>query len=175
MECKIAFFCFILCAGNTFLLSEGMKFLHKKYVILITAGSAKGPIAKIKVETSSSRISYGIHGSRSLVDIDNRGKLKLMKKLDNNVAASINNTAITVTAKKQGTSDKASTTVIIIVLPVNFGDQFVSQIKMEAESKEKNKQPKYRNYSNKRLPRINAALELTPQGKAKISLNAALK
>ncbi|XP_028416035.1 lactoperoxidase-like [Dendronephthya gigantea] len=142
MDCKIAFFCFILCAGNNFLLSEGMKFSHKKYVILITAGSAKGPIAKIQVETSSSRISYGIKGSRSLVDIDNHGKLKLMKKLDNKMAASINNTAITVIAKKQGTSEKASTTVIIIVLPKNFGDQFVSQIKMEAKSKEKNKKPK---------------------------------
>lgn len=130
----------LICIHSNFL---GMKFSHKKYVILITAGSAKGPIAKINVEASSSRISYAIKGSRSLVDIDNGGKLKLVKKLDDKMAVAINNTGITVIARKQRTLEETSTTIIIIVLPVNFGDQFVSQVKIENESAKKNKQPKY--------------------------------
>lgn len=132
----------------------GMKFSHKKYLIVLTAGSNKGPVAKIKVEASTSSISYSITGARSLVDINNSGKLKLMKNLNAKIASALNNTEITIVASKQGTSEKASTIVIIIILPLYFGDQYIPQIAMEEDSSVKEKQSQYKHITARVLLRF---------------------
>jgi hypothetical protein len=131
-----------------------MKFSHKKYLIVLTAGSNKGPVAKIKVEASTSSISYSITGARSLVDINNSGKLKLMKNLDAKIASALNNTEITIVASKQGTSEKASTIVIIIILPLYFGDQYIPQIAMEEDSSVKEKQSQFKHITARVLLRF---------------------
>ncbi len=111
-----------------------MKFSHKSYVIVLTAGSDEGTVATIKVEAPSSSIFYSISGAGSLLDIDNSGKLKLMKKLDNKIAGALNNTKITVVASNQGTWKKTSTTVSIIILPLYFGDQYIHEVSMVKDS-----------------------------------------
>ncbi len=109
----------------------GLKFSHKTYVIMLNAGSDKDDVvATIQVEAPTSRTCYSISRVDSLVDINNSGKLKLKRKLNKRNTAQLKIRRIRVVANNRGTSEKTSTTVIIIILPPCFGNEYIKKVKM---------------------------------------------
>ena len=131
-----------------------MKFSRKKYVVVLETGLDKAPFAKINVKPSTFSVSYSLSGAHSLVDIDSGGKLKLMKKLDNRTAATLNNTDIKIVATKQGTNEETSTIVNIIILPVHFGDQYIPLVAMEKDAIVKDNRPQYQRITSRALLRF---------------------
>ena len=98
---------------------------------MLTIKTGKGPVAKINVQRNTSPITYSRAGAKKLVNIRN-GKVNLKKKLDKSNAALLNNTKITISK-----SDGTTTSVVIVILPLYFGDNFVDLVKMRSNSKRK--------------------------------------
>ena len=98
---------------------------------MLTINTGKGPVAKINVERNTSPITYSRAGTSKLVDIRN-GKVNLKKKLDESNAAELNNTKITIP-----TSGGTTTSVVIFILLLYFGDNFVDLVEMRSNSKDK--------------------------------------
>ena len=113
----------------------GIKFSHPDYIIVLTAGSDKGPVAKIEVEESASDITYDLEDLEGpqLLDFGNNGKLNLLKKLDDTVTAEFKNKKFKLTAHKLTNGHTASASVKIVVLPSCYGDKFVPLVKMEQD------------------------------------------
>ena len=109
----------------------GKESSDKKYVVVLSIDSGKGPVAKINVETRTSTISYSRPRASNLVEIRN-GKVNLKRALSPTIAATLNNTKITIT-----TSGRSSTIVIIVILPLYFGDDFIDLVQMKSNSKSK--------------------------------------
>jgi hypothetical protein len=131
---------------------SGMKFSHKKYLVVLETGLDKGPFAKINVEPSTFSVSYSLKGAGSLLGMDKSGKLKLMKKLDNTFTATLNNTEITIVA--QGTYEETSTIANIIILPLHFGDQYIPQVPMKRDAIVKENHPRYQRITSQALHRF---------------------
>lgn len=106
-----------------------VKFEAEKYVILMTSGTPKGKIGGLKVDNSidSSAVEYSRLDTTSLIDIGKyTGRLSLLEDLDNVFTAQLNNSELTFVATLNAKT--AHTTVVSIVLPLGFGDQFVHHV-----------------------------------------------
>ena len=68
------------------------------------------------------------------MDLDNRGTLSLLKKLDETVAAEFKNKKFKLKGLKSTNGHIAFAFVKIVVLPSCYGDKFVPLVKMEQDS-----------------------------------------
>ena len=110
----------------------GIRFQHTKYVFVLTPVTDKGPVGKIKAIESASDITYELKGTE-LLRVDNSGKLHLLKQLYRAVEDEFSNKEFELTATETN-GEKASTIVIILVLPIYHGDKFVPRVNMKKES-----------------------------------------
>ena len=113
----------------------GLKFSARKYVFILTMGTSNGEMGKVRVQRSSANVVYSILGKTPLIDIDKAtGKLALLKDLDEIAAVQFNNTQVTIQAATNDQSEMANTNVIIIILPLSYGDNFAHQAMQKARA-----------------------------------------
>ena len=111
---------------------SGIRFQHTKYVFVLTPVTDRGPVGKIRAIESTSDITYELKGTE-LLRVDNSGKLHLLKQLYSAVEDEFSNKEFVLTATETN-GEKASTIVIILVLPIYHGDKFVPRVNIKKES-----------------------------------------
>ena len=98
-------------------------------------GTLKGKMGKVGVQIGSAKAVYSFLERTSLIDIDKAtGKLTLLKDLNKKAAAIFNNTQIKIQATTNDQSKTARTKVVIIILPLGYGDHFAHQAMLKAKA-----------------------------------------
>ena len=88
--------------------------------------TSKGRMGKVRVQGSSANVVYSFLKKTSLINIDKAtGKLKLLIDLDKKATDKFNNTEVTIQAATNDQSEMAKTKVIVIIIPLSYGNKFV--------------------------------------------------
>ena len=80
------------------------------------------------MEGDGSGVSYRLQGKTGLLRINDGGRVELLRTLGSTITRQLNKAEFTIRAFKRGTRQRAETRLIIVVLALHFGDEFIDRV-----------------------------------------------